>query len=113
MTGSRADGAQYAQRVNAAADLLAGGVSAAEAAEMLSGRFGVSTRQARRYVDQARSAGRRPMPEPTVVFTVKLPASLAARVRRQAARSGTTISATVTEALTEFLSRSRGRGPRG
>jgi hypothetical protein len=48
-----------------------------------------------------------------VVFTVKLPASLAARVRSKAARSGTTISATVAEALTEFLSHSRGRSPRG
>lgn len=112
MAASRADQVQYAERVNAAADLLKAGVSAGDAAARLADRFGVSARQAHRYVDQAASTGRRAMPETSVVFTVKLPASLAARVRRKAARSGTTISATVAEALTEFLSRGRGRGSR-
>jgi hypothetical protein len=35
MAGSRADDARYAQRVNAAADLLADGVSVADAAAAL------------------------------------------------------------------------------
>jgi hypothetical protein len=113
MAGSRAGGVQYAERVNAAADLLAGGASAVDAARVLAARFGVSTRQARRYVDQASSTGRRAVPEHSVVFTVKLPAPLVVRVRRQAASSGMTISATVAEALTEFLSRTGGRGSRG
>jgi len=111
MSGSRAGGVQSAERVNAAADLAAGGISAVDAARVLAARFGVSVRQARRYVDQASSTGRRQVPEASVVFTVKLPASLAARVRGRAARSGMTISATVAEALTEFLS--RGRSSRG
>jgi transposase-like protein len=111
MAGSRADDAHYAQRVNAAADLLEDGVSVADAAQALATQFGVSTRQARRYVDQATAAGRPAIPEATVVFTVKLPASLAAQVRTNAARSGMTISATVTQALTEFLSGNR-RSPR-
>jgi hypothetical protein len=113
MTGSRAGGVQYAQRVNAAADLLAGGASAVDVARVLAARFGVSERQARRYVDQAASAGRQVVPQPSVVFTVKLPAVLAARVRRRAARSGVTISALVAEALHEYLSSQRGRGRRG
>ena len=112
MARGRADTAQYAERVNAAADLMASGIAAVDATARLADRFGVSTRQARRYVDRAASTGRRPVPETSVVFTVKLPASLAARVRRRAARSGTTISATVAEALTEFLSRGRARGSR-
>jgi predicted DNA-binding transcriptional regulator YafY len=103
---------QYAQRVNAAADLITAGVTAVDAAATLAQRFGVSTRQARRYVDQATSTGRRAMPQPTVVFTVKLPGPLVTRVRRRAARSGVTISALVAEALSEFLSRD-GRGPHG
>ena len=74
---------------------------------MLAARFGVSTRQARRYVDRASSAGRREVPEGSVVFTVKLPASVAARVRVRAQTSGVTISALVTQALTEFLARGR------
>jgi hypothetical protein len=113
MSGSRADDAQFAVRVNAAADVIAaGGVTAVEAAAMLAQRFGVSTRQARRYVDRA-SAGRREVPEDSVVFTVKLPASVATRVRGRARASGVTISALVTQALTEFLNRSDRRGPRG
>jgi hypothetical protein len=62
-------------------------VSVVDATAALATRFAVSLRQARRYVDQAAATGRRPVPETTVVFTVKLPASLAARVRKKAARS--------------------------
>jgi predicted DNA-binding transcriptional regulator YafY len=112
MAGSRADDVQYAERVNAAADLIAGDVSAMDAATALAARFGVSTRQARRYVDQASSTGRRLVPEGSVVFTVKLPASLAVRVREQAARSEVAISALVAQALTEFLASGSRRDPR-
>jgi hypothetical protein len=101
--GRRVDGVQYAQRVNAAAALVEAGVPVAEATGALASRFGVSVRQARRYVDQAVAGGRRAVPEPSVVFTVKLPAALAARVRAYARGSQTTISAVVTRALTEFL----------
>ena len=62
---------------------------AAEAARVLAGRFGVSARQARRYADQARASGRAEVPEASVVFTVKLPAVLAGRVRAHARESGT------------------------
>jgi len=105
--GRRVDGVQYAERVNAAAHLVEAGVPVAEATGVLAGRFGVSLRQARRYVDQAMAGGRVPVPEPSVVFTVKLPAALAARVRTDARGSQTTISAVVTRALTEFFTRGR------
>ena len=85
---------------------------AAEAARVLAGRFGVSARQARRYADQARASGRAEVPEASVVFTVKLPAALAGRVRAHARESGTTISAVVARALTEFLARGRRNSPR-
>ncbi|MCA1709607.1 MAG: hypothetical protein LC808_42540 [Actinobacteria bacterium] len=111
--GRRVDGAQYAERVNAAAALVEAGVSAAEAARVLAERFSVSARQARRYVDQAGAGGRVVVPEASVVFTVKLPAVLVARVRAHARDSGSTISAVVARALTEFLSRGdRQRRPR-
>ena len=103
---------EQAERVNAAADLLEAGLPAAEAARVLAGRFGVSARQARRYADQARASGRTEVPEESVVFTVKLPAALAGRVRAHARESGTTISAVVTRALTEFLARGRRNHPR-
>ena len=108
MAGDRRVGAgEQAERVNAAAGLLEAGVPAAEAARVLAGRFGVSVRQARRYAGQAQASGRTEVPEASVVFTVKLPAALAGRVRAHARESGTTISAVVTRALTEFLARGR------
>jgi hypothetical protein len=103
---------EQAERVNAAAELLEAGVPAAEAARVLAGRFGVSVRQARRYADQAGASGRVEVPEESVVFTVKLPAALAGRVRAHARASGTTISAVVARALTEFLARGRRNSPR-
>jgi hypothetical protein len=78
------------------------------ATQVLAQRFGCSTRQARRYAEQAAKGGPVAAPEPTTVFTVKLPVALVARVRKQAKVSGSTISALVTQALTEFLA----RGPR-
>ena len=108
----RAGGAEHATRVNAAADLLEAGAGAAEAARVLAGRLGCSARQARRYVDQAAASGRVPVPEPGLVFTVKLPVRLAAAVREHARASGRTISAVVAQALEEFLARGHRNHPR-
>jgi hypothetical protein len=105
--GRRADDAEYAGRVNAAAELAEAGVPVAEAATVLAARFAVSVRQARRYVDQAVAEGRVEVPEASVVFTVKLPAGLARRVRAYAGERETTISAVVARALTEFFARGR------
>lgn len=109
--GRRAGSAEHAERVNAAAGLLADGTAAAEAARVLAARLGCSVRQARRYVDQAAASGRVPVPEPGVVFTVKLPGRLAAAVREHARASGRTISAVVAQALEEFLSRGHRNHP--
>ena len=85
---------------------------AAEAARALAGRYGCSVRQARRYAEQAARAGRAEVPQDTVVFTVKLPAGLAARVRAHARQAGLAISAVVTQALEEFLARGHENNPR-
>jgi hypothetical protein len=112
MPGGRVGDSARAERVNAAAELLASGVAPVQAAGVLAQRFSVSVRQARRYVEAA-AAGPVAVPETSVVFTVKLPASLAARVREYAHGSGSTISAVVARALTEFLHRAhRGRPSR-
>jgi hypothetical protein len=109
--GRRARGEEYAERVNAAAELLAGGSSVADAARALADRFRLSERQGRRYVDRAESGPVR-VPQPTTVFTVKLPMQLAVRVRAHARESGRTISSLVGQALEEFLSRARRERPR-
>jgi hypothetical protein len=113
MAGRRAGAGQHAERINAAADLAEAGVPPAEAARVLAGRFGCSVRQARRYADQAAAGGRVAVPDATVVFTVKLPAALAGRVRAYAREHHTAISAVVARALSEFLDRGRRDLPGG
>jgi hypothetical protein len=103
----RVDAVEYATRINAAALLVQAGVPVAEAARVLASRFGVSQRQARRYVERAVVGGRVSVPEASVVFTVKVPAVLAEWMRAHAQQSQTTISAVVTRALSEFVTRSR------
>ena len=81
----------------------------ADAAGMLVDRFGCSLRQARRYVDRAVAGGRMPVAEPAVVFTVKLPAALAIRVREHARESGEALSTVVAAAVADHLARGRVR----
>ena len=107
----RAGGAEHAERVNAAAGLLESGMAAADAVRGLASRLGCSERQARRYVTQAEASGRVPVPDEGTVFTVRLPARLAAAVREHARTSGRTISSVVAQALEEFLGRARGDDP--
>jgi transposase-like protein len=109
----RVDAGEYAERINAAAELLESGVSVADAAPVLAERFGCSVRQARRYAERAAVGGRAAVPEEATVFTVRLPAALVARVRERARESGSTISAVVAQALTEFLARGRRKPRRG
>ena len=110
--GGRARGDVFAERVNAAADLLDSDVSVADAARELARRFGCSTRQAHRYLQRAARSGHVPVPAPAAVFTVKLPVPLIAQVRAHAAASGRALSAVVGQALEEFLARTHRDDPR-
>ena len=113
MASSRRAGAdQRAQRINAAVALLAAGHDVADAARQLAAQQGLSERQARRYLTQARQHGQVEVPQARVVFTVKLPTDLARRIRSTAHARGQTISALVTQALTEFLDRLHPRSGR-
>ena len=108
----RARVAQYAERVNHALGLLRRSAPAA-VLRTLARRYRVSPRQARRYVDAAHQHPHGvPVPEPTVVFTVKLPGSLAKRLRTLARGAGMSLSAFVTRGLEEWLRRVR-PGPGG
>lgn len=108
----RARLAQYAERVNRALGLLRRFPPAA-VLRTLARRYRVSPRQARRYVDAAQQHPQGlPVPEPTVVFTVKLPASLARRLRALARAAGVSLSSVVTRGLEAWLHRVR-PGPSG
>lgn len=103
--GYRARADQAARRINAAAELLARGIELPAAARQLARRHRLSERQARRYLERARADGPVEVPRSKVAFTVKLAADVVGRVRKQARRSGRTVSALVTQALVEFLER--------
>jgi hypothetical protein len=108
----RARVAQYAERVNRALGLLRR-FPPATVLRTLARRYRVSARQARRYVDAAQQhAEGLPVPEPTVVFTVKLPVSLARRLRALARTTGESLSSLVTRGLEDWLHRVR-PGPGG
>lgn len=110
--GKRARRDQVAQRINAAVELLASGLSGAEAIRRLADQHGISQRQARRYIERAGQRGPVEVPGPKQVFTVKLPSALVGRLRGYARASQRTLSSLVAQALEEFLGKSRA-DPRG
>jgi predicted DNA-binding transcriptional regulator YafY len=99
----RAYADEYAVRVNRAVELLAK-LSPADVVRALQAEFGLSERQARRYVNEALA---RPdgvvVPERTVVFTVRLASSLIAGLRERAQTSGVSLSAAMATAVGAYL----------
>jgi predicted DNA-binding transcriptional regulator YafY len=107
----RSTDAQKAERLNAAHSLLVGGIDMADAVVSLSRQFGISRRQAYRYLQEAQAIGHAvPLVAPSVPITLKMPANLARDVRAYAVLSGLTISEVVTRAITAFLTAVRGHG---
>jgi hypothetical protein len=108
----RSPQAELAERVNVACSLLKEGSSRDETLSAIMDRFGVSRRQAYRYIEEALRIKRTvPVPERKVVFTVKVPESLVSLIRHVANATGESLSAIVTQALKAFLKR-RGYGPK-
>jgi hypothetical protein len=108
----RAQAGQYAQRVNRALALRRR-FPVPTVLRALVQRYQVSLRQARRYVEVAQHHPQGvPVPEPTAVFTVKLPIALVRRVRTRARSTGSRLSAVVARALEDWLEQVR-PGPRG
>jgi hypothetical protein len=107
---SRADANQRIQRLNLAFGWLRGGLSAPAVIQRLVASTGISSRQAYRYVEEAQQLdGPLEAVETTVVFTVKLPKSLVARLHRYAESTEQTLSHIVSQALWALLRRG-GRG---
>ena len=99
----RAYADEYAVRVNRAA-VLVHDRSLADAVRALQAEFGLSERQARRYVNAGleRPDGV-PVPERTAVFTVRLTPSLIDGLRSRAGVTGQTLSAVTAEAVRAYL----------
>ena len=102
---------QKAERLRAAQQLLADEIGMAEAAMALSRAFGLSRRQAYRYLELARAGAPAPStPENSVTITVKMPESLARGLRAHATKRGVTTSEVVRQAVTAFLATKRRHG---
>jgi predicted DNA-binding transcriptional regulator YafY len=103
--------AEQARRVNVTVSLMKQKTSSSEVLAQLVDRYGLSRRQAYRYLEQARqTASPVPVPEEKAVFTVKLPRRLIAQVRGQARRQRCSISFWVEQALGNCLNSHRGHG---
>ncbi len=101
---------EIVERINVALGLLRKYSSKDKVLPALIEQFGVSRRQAYRYVQEAQKTKRKlPIPEQKEVFTVKLPISLVSRLRQLADSTGESLSNIVTRALKSFLKR-RGHG---
>jgi hypothetical protein len=108
---ARSTDAQKSERINAAHSLLTRGTSMAEAVLSLSHQFGLSRRQAYRYLQEAQAIGRTvPVVAASVPITLKMPANIVRDVRAYSVSSGLTLSEIVTRAITAFLTAVRGHG---
>jgi hypothetical protein len=101
---ARATKAEKAQQLNAARALLQRQLGRADAVRHLSRTYGLSERQAYRYIEQAFQLDRAvEIPENTVAVTMKLPPQTVELLRKYAKQSGLTVGAIVTAALNVFL----------
>lgn len=106
----RSTRAQKAERLSAARRLLADEIGMAEAAMALSRTFGLSRRQAYRYLEQVRAGAlARSVTETSITITTKMPESLADALRAHASSRGVTTSEVVRQAVAAFLAAQRRR----
>jgi len=108
---SRSTKADKARQLNAAHRLLQGNTTLPQAAQSMSREFGLSRRQAYRYLEEAAALGHAvPVVEPSVPVTLKIPANTVRALRAYARSSGLTIGEIVTRALSAFLGALRRHG---
>jgi hypothetical protein len=108
---ARSTKTQKSERLNAAHGLIAQEISMAEAARMLARDYGLSRRQAYRYLEEAQAmAHPAPVVQPSVAVTFKLPVNVIHDLRVYAATSELTLGEIVGRAVSLFLVSERGHG---
>ena len=106
----RSSNAVKAERINMAQQLLRKSKDLSAAALAMVQTFGLSKRQAYRYLRKAQDQTQPvPIPQPKVAFTVKLPQGLVESIHARAQARNQPLSELVTEALEAFLQRPGGR----
>ncbi len=108
---SRSTKAEKARQLNTARSLLDRQTELSEAARSLCRKYGMSRRQAYRYLEEAAQL-RHPVEvvEAAVPVTLKLPPRIVRRLRSYARRSGLTMGEIVNRALQAFLGTLRRHG---
>ncbi len=102
--------AERAQRINAALSLIKKHSTVSKAADAMTEKYGISKRQAYRYLHDASKIGAEiPIPDQKIAFTVKLSQSLIQGLREYAKKSGQSLSEIVTQSLEGFLQNGRGQ----
>jgi predicted DNA-binding transcriptional regulator YafY len=101
---TRSSNTDKTHRLNAAFHLLAQGYTLAEAAGALTQQFGLSRRQAYRYLQEAQQIDTPALvASPSIPITIKIPADVVKRLRLHAQNSGMTIGEIVIHAIVSFL----------
>ena len=102
---------QKTERLNFAHGLLVEGLSMREATTVLSREFGLSRRQAYRYL-QAAVGLDHPLKAPaaSIPITLKIPSDIVEELRAHAKTSGLTMGEIVARAVSTFLSSARKHG---
>jgi hypothetical protein len=107
----RSTKADKARQLNVAHRLLKRNVALPDAAQRLAQQFGLSLRQAYRYLEEAAELdGPVEVAEATVPITLKLPPTTVRVLRAYARSSGLTLGVIVTRALGAFLGALRRHG---
>jgi predicted DNA binding CopG/RHH family protein len=102
----RSENTELAKRINHAFVLLKKQIPDSQIVNNLAEMFNISKVQAYRYLKQAKKNDQKiPIPESSIVFTVKLPPMLIQRIRAFAAARGMSISKVVRTALEDFLAK--------
>jgi len=102
--------AEHAQRLNTALSLIKKYNTVSKAADAMTEKYGISKRQAYRYIHEAGKIGAQvPIPEQKIAFTVKLSQNLIQSLREYAKKSGKSLSQIVTQSLEGFLQNGRGQ----
>lgn len=102
---------ERARRINTAHSLLQKTGASAQAVNAMIAQYGISKRQAYRYIQEAQRIGAHiPIPEVKIAFTVKLTPNLIQTLRQHSIDSGKSLSDIVTMALETFLQKGQKRG---
>ena len=103
---TRSTNTEKSIRLNRAFDLLAKGYAPNHAAEALVAMYGMSLRQAYKYLQEARQIGHLiPVVEPTIPITLKIPKEAAAKLRAYSQTNNMTMGDIVGRAVLTFLAR--------